>query len=379
MIDEWIERTGDEYHVPGVAIAIVRGGKLLRARGYGWADRERRVPMTADTLLNIGSVSKTITATAVMQLWETGALRLDDDVNDYLPFAVRNPRYPDVPITARQLLAHRSSIRDGPAYDESYACGDPTLPLDEWLRCCLVPGGVYYAAQDNFHRWRPGEPGPLPAEPRAYSNVGFGLLGYLVEVISGVPFAQYCREALFRPLAMDETAWYLAELDLAQHAVPYTYVAAPSEAGHSTPYERRLLRVPADDRPLRPGAHYPHCLYSFPNYPDGLLRTSVRQLARFLGAVISGGAVGDVRILREDTLTMMLSDEHFGRGLCWNRRMLHTGEHTWFHGGSDPGIAAFLTFRPVDGAGVIVLGNCQTLAQTMGALVERLFVEAAAA
>jgi CubicO group peptidase (beta-lactamase class C family) len=133
MIDAWIERTREAYHVPGVAVAIVRHGELLRARGYGWADLERRVPMTADTLLNVGSVSKTVTAIAVMQLWERGALRLDDDVNDYLPFAVRNPRHPDVPITARQLLAHRSSIRDGPAYDESYACGDPSLSLVERL------------------------------------------------------------------------------------------------------------------------------------------------------------------------------------------------------------------------------------------------------
>jgi hypothetical protein len=96
-------------------------------------------------------------------------------------------------------------------------------------------------------------------------------------------------------------------------------------------------------------------------------------------AVIRGGALGDAWVLHEDTLAMMLSDEHFGRGLCWSRRTLQTGELTWFHSGSDPGIGALLSFRPADGAGVVVLGNGRTLVQTMGALAERLFAQAGAA
>ena len=85
--------------------------------------------MTANTLQNIGSISKTVTATAVMQLVQAGRLELDEDINEVLPFPIRNPRHAQIPVTTRLLLTHQSSIQDGAAYRASYACGDPTIPL----------------------------------------------------------------------------------------------------------------------------------------------------------------------------------------------------------------------------------------------------------
>jgi len=87
--------------------------------------------MRADTLINVGSVTKTTICTAVMQQWERKKFSLDDDVNAYLSFRVRNPAYPELPMTFRQLLTHTSSIADGPAYDRSYACGDSRVPLGQ--------------------------------------------------------------------------------------------------------------------------------------------------------------------------------------------------------------------------------------------------------
>src|SRR5206468_3783671 len=111
-----------EARGPGMACAIVGPGQVRWSRGFGLADLERQQPMVADTLINVGSVSKTVTATALMQLWEQNRFGLQDDVARYLPFALRNPRFPEIPITFEQLLTHRSSIKDNwPTYDRTWA------------------------------------------------------------------------------------------------------------------------------------------------------------------------------------------------------------------------------------------------------------------
>src|SRR5207237_9877351 len=116
---------------PGIAGAVVVGDRLAWSNGYGLADVSRRIPMTDTTLMNVGSVSKTVTATAIMQLWEAGRLDLDTDVNEYLPFVLANPRFPDSPISIRQLLTTRSSIQSGRACGASYFCAPRTLPTSQ--------------------------------------------------------------------------------------------------------------------------------------------------------------------------------------------------------------------------------------------------------
>src|ERR1700730_3807699 len=101
------------------------------------------------TVQNLGSISKTVVATSVMQLWEKGKFQLDDDVNDRLPFVVRSPSHPETPITYRLLLTHRSGIADSLAYRSSYVCGDPTISLEDWLKGYFTPGGRYYERQGN--------------------------------------------------------------------------------------------------------------------------------------------------------------------------------------------------------------------------------------
>jgi CubicO group peptidase (beta-lactamase class C family) len=359
---------------PGFAAAIVKGDRLVWAKGYGWANIGREIPMTPDTLMNIGSISKTVTATAVIQLWEAGKLGLDDDVNEHLPFAVRNPRFPDTPITFRQLLAHRSSITDGSAYGDSYACGDPTISLADWVRGYLVEGGEYFDAEENFHTWKPGTADP-PARPRPYTNVGYGLLGYLVEVISETPFPKFCKARIFTPLGMEDTSWYIRDIDPKRHAVPYTWIADDFELPEGRTFESFLPQEGADPESIEPGTQFPHCLYSFPNYPDGLVRTSVRELSRFLTAYMNGGIFSGTRILEEDSVRTMLSDEHFGRGLCWSTRRLENGDRLWGHGGGDPGISTYMGFRPDDRVGVIVFYNGRPGAGA-GEIFERLFREA---
>jgi len=337
-LDTYVRRGMNTRHIPGVAGCIVRGDDIVRELSYGYADLSKKTPMGLDTLQNIASISKTFTATALMQLWEKGAFRLDDDVNAVLPFEVRG----DAVITYRQLLTHTSSIADGTSYARHYGCGDPKIPLGTWLEEYFTPGGRFYDAEENFHEWSPGE-------RYTYNNVAFGLLGYLVEILSGEPFPDYCRSHIFAPLGMTETSWYLADIDTARHAVPYTWV------------EDGVPRSPTwGGEPL--GAIGPHveqdgylvnCLYNHPNYPDGFLRTSVRQLARYARAYLRGGAP----ILKPETVeTMWQVHSEKIWGLCWYVRDVE-GLPFWGHGGADPGVNTRIDLNREEGLGAIVFAN----------------------
>jgi CubicO group peptidase (beta-lactamase class C family) len=352
-LDTFIEAEMKAQKIPGLAACIVKSGRVVWSKGYGWSDIKRRVAMDPDrTIQNIGSISKTVTATAAMQLWEKGKFELDDDINQYLPFPVRNPRLPDKLISFRSLLTHRSSIADSPAYGASYACGDPGITLETWIKEYFIPDGRYYQREKNFHPWKPGE-------RYHYSNVGFGLLGYLVERMSGEPFNKFTKTQIFDPLGMKTTGWMLTEISPESHAVPYVPVIDGKVNEDVEDYKKYGIVGGEVERDHASGGYQPLCLYSFPNYPDGSLRTSVNQLARFLLAYINQGAYGAARILEPDTVRLMLTRQnvtpHY-QGLCWVR-VEHDGQPHWFHNGSDPGIRTNMSFRPSDGVGAIVFIN----------------------
>lgn len=334
-------------HIPGLSIAVIDHGDLVYSAGFGLADIAAGRTMTAQTLLNVGSVTKTITCTAVMQTWERGKLELDAPIDEYLPFNVRNPAFPDTPITPRQLLTHTSSIADSPAYELSYLCGDPRVTLLEWLRQYLIVGGKYFDAAKNFN----GRP---PGGPYAYTNVGYGVLGLLVERLNGLSFADYCKEHIFAPLGMTNSRFLLAGMPREQHATPYAFVDREEAA------KLELLEPEWSAPRGHSKIHVPRCLYSFPTMPDGLARSTAAELARFLRAYVQGGALEGGRILRADTIGTVLSDQHIRRtkpsketqGLAWYRE-----QDVWEHHGGDPGISAFVGFRPIDGRGLVVLAN----------------------
>ena len=324
-------------NISGFSAALTKGNQRIWSYAYGLADRAAGIAMTPDHIQNIGSVSKTFTANAIMQLWEEGRFDLDGDINEFLPFSVRNPNFPEEPITFRQLLSHRSSINDGPSYDASYACGDPIVSLEDWIAGYFTPGGTYYDAEGNFHIWKPGTVDP-PPEPRAYTNVGYGLLGYLVENISGQLFSDFCQERIFAPLGMDNTGWHLKDIDLSMHSILYTPLGDDPQPPEDGSFDSML---PADGytaADMVPNGYIPHCQYSFYNYPDGLVRTSVNQLSRFLRAYSMGGEFNGYRLLKSETIDMMLSETHFDRGLCWDTYSFGSEDTFWGHDGGDPGV-----------------------------------------
>ncbi|MFG6441465.1 serine hydrolase domain-containing protein [Roseateles sp. LKC17W] len=327
-----------QAQVPGLALAVIEGGQVLHATAFGWADLAARRPMAADTLLNIASVTKVFTCAAVLQWHERGRLDLDGPLDAHLPFEMRHPS--GAAVTARQLLTHTAAIADGPAYAASYACGDPQTPLQAWLS---QPGHV------QFHATPPGE-------RHAYSNVGYGLLGLAVERLSGQPFPVACEQALLAPLGMRRSRVSIAGLDRASHATPYEFVPA----GKPLP-----TALTSPEPPLEAdggaGQQVPLCLYSFATVSDGLLRSSVLELARFARAVLGGGELQGRRVLRAASVAEMLADQGapvaeragYRQGLAWRG----LGQGVWAHMGRDPGVAAALQIHPASGRGVVVLAN----------------------
>jgi len=372
-LDEFIAGMLEKDRAPGFSAAVVVGERLIWSGGYGLADVHGGIEMLPDSIQNIGSISKTVTATAVMQLWEEGRFGLDDDVGDFLPYPIRNPRFPDTPITFRQLLAHRSAIKDGSAYGESYACGDPAVSLAAWIEGYFTPGGDYHDPEENFHAWEPGTVNP-PPRPRAYSNVGYGVLGVLVEHIADQPFNDFCDQRIFTPLGMEETGWMLTKIDVGSHATPHRFLGDDFEPEGAPPMDETLPAEFATREMLKPGSYFPHCLYSFYNYPDGLVRTSVTELSMFLRSYIAGGTFNGARILEPDTIRLMLSNEHFGRALCWSERGLRSGETIWGHGGGDPGISTYMGFRERDQVGVLMFYNFDGGGEGQAEILERLFL-----
>lgn len=372
-IEQALDAHFSSQGISGYSATLIKGDRLLWSYAYGQANREKNIAMTPDHIQNIGSVSKTVTATAIMQLWEAGHFQLDDDINAHLPFSIRNPQFPDEPITFRQLLTHRSSINDGPAYEASYACGDPAVSLEDWITGYFMPDGPYYD-EGNFHVWKPGTVDP-PPEPRAYTNVGFGVLGYLVEQITGQSFSAYCKEHIFAPLGMERTGWHISEIDVANHSTVYSTLGADPQPPEDGSLDSMLPAEGFTAADLVPNGFVPHCLYSFYNYPDGLVRTSAHDLSRFLRAYANGGDFNDHQLLKAETIDMMLSEDHFGRGLCFDTYTFGTDDTFWGHDGGDPGVATIMCFRKRDQLGLIMFFNQDDFGEGIGEVIRRLLRE----
>jgi len=341
-MDRKIEKWMDKQKVPGLAACIVKGERIVWSNGYGFANLEKRTPFTPDdTVFQIASVSKVFTATAILQLWERGLLDLDQDVTEYLSFEVRNPKYPDRPITFRQLLTHSSSINDTDSLYSWYSLGDPSRSLEEAVAEYFAGGGGFWD-QKNFRNSPPGD-------KQKYSNAGFALLGLLVEKISNQSLEDYLQENVYRPLEMNETSFYLSKLNLEKHACPYTYAKrAPREL---CPGDGDGNLLPAG---VSPQAGYnQHALYSYPTLADGMIRTSVSQLANFLIAMMNGGRFSGAQFLKEATVREMLRGEE--QGLGWYRD--EDEDDYWSHDGEDPGCSSVMMFNLEMKLGLIILAN----------------------
>ena len=324
-LDSNIYEVMDDRHIPGVAACAVKNGSVVWRGTYGHANIEENISVTPSTIFMLGSVSKVVTGIAFMQLYESGLIDLDDDVNDHLTFDVMHPDYPETAITPRMLLSHVSGIRDnwnilGPLEVSGM---DTPLSLEEFTQSYLTSTGSRYQPT-NFNDAEPGT-------EYDYTNVGSTLIAYLVEVVSNTTFEEYCQENIFEPLGMNETSWFLSNLETDMMAMPYIY------SGTSyTPY-----------------GHYSSAVY-----PCGFLRTSVDQLARLLAVLMESGTIENTTILNNSTLQLMMTHHYPSLAPNYGFFIQHFGV-LWGHGGSGPGVATRIMFYPEAHEGVIVMMNVE--------------------
>jgi len=315
-VDGFMPYALEQTDVAGSVVVVVKDGKVLFQKGYGYSDLATRKPVDpAQTLFRPGSVSKLFTWTAVMQLVEQGKLDLDKDINTYLDFKV--PPYDGKPVTLRNIMTHTSGmeevIRGLIANNES-----ELAPLDATLKH-WIPERIY-------------EPGSTPA----YSNYATALAGYIVQRVSGEPFEKYIANHIFAPLQMQHSSFSQPLEKSLQPMVSKGYKTASD--GKAQPYEYINLA------------------------PAGSLASTGADMGNFMIAHLNNGAFGEGRILSEATAKQMHetgqdSIKPLNRMMLGfyetttngHRAIAHGGDTQWFH--SD------LQLFPDDGIGIFVSTN----------------------
>ena len=262
FLDQVIQEQIGEDHIAGAAVSVVQDGEVIFAKGYGLADVAANKPVDPETtLFLIGSISKIFTDTAVMQLVEKGKLDLYVDVNTYLDFKIPDT-YPE-PITLTDLMTHSSGL-DEVFWGAAATGPDGILPLGEYVRTYLPV------------RVRP------PGIVESYSNYGISLVGYIVERVSGQPYADYVKEHIIQPLGMNRTipGAILPDSLTQDLSLPYVYL----DGNFHTDQDAMM---------------YLH------STPSGSYRSTATDMARFMIAHLEGGAYQNARILNPETVELM--------------------------------------------------------------------------
>lgn len=255
----------------GAVIAVVRDGALIFSKGYGYEDVARRVPVDpAQTLFRAGSVSKLFTWTAVMQLVEQGKLDLDTDVNVYLR-DVQIPRTYPQPITLRNIMTHTTGFEDGVVGYVIVASEQDLQPMGTWL---------------NKHmpaRVRPPTTDFTSGANASYSNYATTLAGYIVETVAGLPYDDYVEQRIFEPLGMTRSTF--------REPLPPA-LASRLSGGY----------VSENGKIERQGFEFIHSVA-----PAAGLSATATDMTRFMLAYLGGGAIGDARILKPETVQLTLT------------------------------------------------------------------------
>ena len=300
-IDAMCQQAVAEGNLPGMVALVARKGKIVLHKAYGMADNDANKALSKDAIFRIASQTKAITATAVMMLWEEGKFQLDDPISKYIPefaspkvlktFRYQDTSYTTEPaqreITIRHLLTHTSGIGYG------------VIDGDERFKMMYQKAGIVdlYTTQavrieDNVKKLAQLPLHHQPGEKYTYSE-GLDVLGYFIEVLSGMSFEEFLRKRLFDPLGMNDTYFYL-----------------PSEKAS------RLVAVQHQQNGR--WTRYPITYYD-PEYPikgakqffsggAGLVSTA-KDYATFLQMYLNGGELNGVRILSRTTVQSILSNQ----------------------------------------------------------------------
>lgn len=315
--------------VPGAAVGIVKDGELVYAKGFGITELGGDEPVTADSIFHMGSVAKTATAVAIMQLVEAGKIDLDAPLTEYLPdFALADPDLGEV--TIRRLLSHTAGMPDpidwlAEYQDENLRSDDAAL--DDYVR----------SLGDQSLTYQPGE-------DWAYSNTGFDILGDVVATVSGQSFEDYLQANVLTPLGMANSSYLLSDLDPARLAAPHMY----DEDGNAKTLD-----------------FYP---YTRAHAPSGAFYSSIHDMARFAIANMNQGELDGTRVLPASAYDEMWAPQAASTWAeAFGPQVTNYGLGWWvgeFNGhpiignyGTEFGFQSHLGLFPDDGMAVIALVN----------------------
>jgi CubicO group peptidase (beta-lactamase class C family) len=331
-----------QYNVPGLAIALVDGDKLVWAEGFGYTARDNQTKVTADTLFSLQSVSKTYTATGLLIAVEKGLLKLDDPLKKYYPQFTVNSRFgadETNKITFRHLLSHRSGLthvapcsvhfggRDFDGRRCSYA--DYLRSISEtWLK---------FPAGERF----------------SYSNLGIDLAGYALELRSGRPFAEFMNDELFRPLGMTFST-FNHKMAASNPSLAKGHIRDRILPGLTTvlfPVPMTALIIPVS------GNYLPS--------PAGGMHSTVKDMAKFISFHLAGGKISGKQIIEENLLKEMYRPQFpsegqvNGYGLGIESQLLRSGT-LLLHAGGGAGYLTSQMWTPEYQVGVVVLTNSES-------------------
>lgn len=321
-------------NLPSLQVAVIHEDSIIWSNVFGTGSDKNSMYM-------IGSVQKVFTATAILQLHEKGLLHIDDDINSYLPFIVRHPQYPEVPITISMLLSHRSGmemLKNQVEWDARFLAFNkdgvikdlPDVALmsqENYLRASLDPSGVNY--DPSVWHFKPGT-------NYIYSVSAQYILFYLIEKVSGLSYSTFMRENVFKPLEMNNTMFYKDD----------------TTANFVTPHERR--NVENIKLPFWAGERDFIC-------------STAEDMAKFMIAHINDGHYKDFQLLRPETIALMREKHSPGKNIfhlsskCpfngYGLGIIQYSNNCFGHGGSTFGFQSLWIFNNSNKKGYIILTN----------------------
>ena len=319
-LHEAIKREISAGNISGVSVALVEGNRIVYVDGFGFANKKKNIPATRDTVYRAGSISKLFTALAAMQLAEQKKLSIDQPVAElWHDFRPVNPFPEAKPITLRQLMCHRAGMFRECPVGSYFDPSDPGLRATvRSIDACVL---VY-----------------PPETKTKYSNIGVAVVGQTVATVSGVPFHDYARELLLRPIGMLHSSF--VHNRVVEHQLATGYMLVANGRGGF-----REIEAPR---------------FELGTIPAGNLYTTAEDLAIFLRVLFGRGRSGNKQIVRPETLdemwTAQLTSDTNGFGLGFNIGHAN-GKRTIGHSGAVYGFTSSIAAIPDDRLGVVVLSN----------------------
>ena len=321
----------DEIQAVGVGCVVVKDNKVVYHHNFGVKNLETQEPVDDQTIWRIASISKSFTATSLLQLVEQGKIALTDDVSDLLGFKVRNPKFPDTPITLEMLLSHTSSINDNQGYWKTIDIINPDLDPDYAL--C-------------YNDYEPGSGG------YEYCNLNLNLAGTILERVSGERFDQYVVNHVLRPLGL-YGGYCVDSLDAARFA--HLYVWNDKENGYIDNSEEAY--APRREKLAAYVMGHDALIFS----PTGGMKISALDLARYMTMHMNYGTTPDgVKIISEESSRNMQvprsEPEHYGLNL-WLADDYVPGVTLVGHTGGAYGLSSAMFFKPDEKYGFVIICN----------------------